>query len=369
MQRRDEKINEYQHMRSSAFKSTLIGALESGNLAVKFVETKYDDDTKEIALEQNSVEDAVTKSINIIKDYIDEITSKLRLIANNDFDVSIRRNYVGDFNAIKDSIEMITDSVSSLIADIQTSTSQVEMGAGQISQSNQHLMASFEEQAAAMSELREAVDVIADKTKKNADDAQSASGLSAKVQEAANTGAQHMDDMSAIMDEIKQSSADIAKVANVIESIAFQTNLLALNASVEAARAGEHGKGFAVVADEVRSLAGRSADAARETSEMIAKSLDRVSEGVAKSGQTSDALRNIVSATSEVADVVSNIASATDEQADEIGKIKSNMETIYAQTYDNSAAVQSNASVSEELSSQAGILTNLVGQFKISQKY
>ncbi|MCL2400553.1 MAG: methyl-accepting chemotaxis protein [Defluviitaleaceae bacterium] len=218
-----------------------------------------------------------------------------------------------------------------------------------------------------MSEVREAVDILTDKTQKNAADAKSANELSEQVQVVANIGSQYMRDMSEVMEEIKLSSAEIAEVASIIETIALQTNLLAINASVEAARAGEHGRGFSVVADEVRNLAGRSAKAARETAEMISKSLSRVDEGVAKSIETTEALQKIVKVTVNVTDVISNIADASNEQAEEIIKIQNNMEAIHRNASDNTSAVQSNASISEELSSQANMLMSLVDRFKISR--
>ena len=368
MQRHADKLNAYRNERTEKFTDTVVSALENGNLAVSFHQSAYDEDTKNIAYEQDAVEKIVSKSIGVIKDYVDEITAKLREIADNNFAISIDRDYVGDFGSIKDSMVLITTSVSAVIHEIQTASAELEVGAGQISQSTQELMSSFEQQAAAMSEVREAVNILTDQTQKNAQDAMDANNLSDRVREAANAGTQHMGDMSAVMEEIKQSSAEIAKVAGIIETIAFQTNLLALNASVEAARAGEHGKGFSVVADEVRSLAGRSSAAAKDASEMITRSLERVDEGVAKSAQTTEALRNIVETTANVTDVVANIAHASQSQAEEISRIQNSMEAIYRGTSDNSLSVHGNASVSEELSSQASMLKSLVSRFKISRK-
>ncbi|MCL2617306.1 MAG: methyl-accepting chemotaxis protein [Defluviitaleaceae bacterium] len=368
IQETTRKLNSYRNKRSKAFTETVVAALENGNLLLSFPQTSYDEATKDIALEQNDIENTVKKSMNTIKGYVDEITEKLRDIADNNFDVSIDRKYVGDFSSIKDSIIMTVRSVSSLVSEIQNSTSKVETGAELISQSTAELMASFEEQAVAMAELRASVEVLTEKTQKNANDAQAANSLSDQVQQAANTGTQHMEDMTAVMDEIKQSSADIAKVASIIENIAFQTNLLALNASVEAARAGEHGKGFAVVAEEVRNLAGRSSEAAKNTSEMIARSISRVDDGVAKSGKTAEALRNIVNITAGVAEVVASIASSSGEQAKEIAQVQNSMDFIYRSTTDNANAVQSSASVSEELSGQATSLMSLVERFKINRQ-
>jgi len=370
IQRGIETLSVYQEKLNDRFTSTLVGALESGNLDVNFIanDDYYDDASRTVAEEHNTLEATIGQSIGTIKSYVDEITDKLREIADNSFDITIDRDYVGDFGSIKDSIVMITESVSALVHEIQTASAEVEQGADQISQSTQSLMASFEEQAAAMSEVTDAISILTQKTQKNAEDAQAANALSEQVQQAASTGTQHMADMSAAMTEIKQSSAEIAKVVSIIESIAFQTNLLALNASVEAARAGEHGKGFSVVAEEVRTLAGRSAAAAKDTAAMLEESMSRVDLGVAKSTQTAEALREIVDTTANVADVVANIAQVSSEQADEISKIQNSMEAVHSGTSINSSSVQNNASVSEELSSQASMLRSLTGQFKISRK-
>jgi len=368
MQQRDAKRSSYQHDRTEKVTQTIVEAFEKGNLAITIPQSTFDDDTADIATEQDVVEAVVQRSMGIIKDYVDEITAILHEISENNFDVGIERDFIGDFGSIKDSLGQITESVSALIAEIQMASSGVEDGANLISQSTQALMSGFEEQAAAMSEVTEAISILTQKTRKNAADAQYANNLTESVHTAATEGKQYMQDLSNAMTEIKQSSVEIAKVAGIIESIAFQTNLLALNASVEAARAGVHGNGFAVVAEEVRTLAGQSATAAKDTSAMLAKSMSRVEEGVAKSVQTAEALENISLTAANVTELVAEMAQISSEQADEISKIQNNMEAIHRGTSDNSDSVQSNASVSEELSSQASVLRSLTEQFVIKRK-
>ena len=300
-----------------------------------------------------------------ISSYVMEIGNILSEISEKNLIVEVSRDYVGDFKIIKDSIGMIIDSLSSVIQEIQAASVEVESGAGQISASTLELRTSFDTQVSFMDSVMEAVNVLTEKTRSNANDASSANTLSMQVQHAAKEGSQHMEDMSSSIDGIKVSSSEIAEVASLIEGIAFQTNLLALNASVEAARAGEHGKGFAVVAEEVRNLAGRSAAAAKDTTEMIAKSLIRVDEGVAKSKQTASALQKIVETTADVASVMANIAQASVEQVEEISKIQNSMEEVYQSIKDDIDTVANNASVSEELSNQASTLRYLVEQFKV----
>lgn len=311
------------------------------------------------------IESSVNSTISTISSYIHEIDNILSEISALNLHVRVNREYIGEFTAIKNSINSITETFSALVNEIQAASVQVETGAGQIATSTNSLMANFQEQTSSMSQATDAINVLTDKTRKNASDASQARDLSGKVQEAAGSGAGFMYELSNTMNEIKTASAEIANVAVIIEGIALQTNLLALNASVEAARAGEHGRGFHVVADEVRSLAGRSAAAAKEASDMIANSINRVEEGVQKTAETTEALESIVQITANVADVVANISLASDEQVSEISKIQGNMELIYNGTSANSGSVQSDAAVSQELSAQAAVLRGLVEKIRV----
>jgi len=362
-----KKVNAYQDFEARDITQKLRDGLAKGLLQFSFTPEPFDEDTAQAAAAYKYIGEMLEHAVTFIKGYVKEISQLLQEFSKENFDVTIKQDYLGDFGTIKDSMQKLINSIGILISEIQSSTSQVEVGAVQISQSTQELMASFEEQAASMNEVRNAVDVLTDKTQKNANELKSAGELSEEVQNAAKNGAIHMEEMSATMEEIKLSSTEIAKVASIIEGIAFQTNLLALNASVEAARAGEHGKGFAVVADEVRSLAGRSADAARDTAEMITKSLQCVDNGVIKSAQTSEALNTIVEMMNNATEVMNGIAQVSEEQTEEISRIQYSMETIYTASSSNANAVQINASVSEELSSQASMLMSLVERFKISR--
>jgi len=367
-QKRSEKINSYQGNEARNITKKLQNGLEKGILQFVYTPEAADNDTAKAAAAYKKIGDTMEHAVTFIKGYVDEISQLLQEFSNENFDVTIKQNYIGDFSSIKTSIERLINSIGVLVSEIQISTEQVESGAGHIAHSTQELMGKFEEQAAAMSEIKGAVSVLAEKTLRNAEESKTVNNLSEQAQEAAYDGTRHMKDLSVAMEEIKNSSAEIAEVANIIEGIAFQTNLLALNASVEAARAGEHGKGFSVVADEVRNLAGRSSTAAKDAADMIAKSLNRVEEGVAKSEHTAQALRSIAEITTNVTSTMLNITNVSNEQADEIDRIQNSMDEIYRGTSDNNMAVQKNASVSQELSSQASMLKDLVGRFRISKK-
>jgi len=368
MQRLTEKRVEYRSYRTEKLTDNIINAFDKGNLSISITKSEFDSNTETIAREQDSVEAVVMKATETIKSYVDEITSILREIAGNNFDVSINREFIGDFGSIKDSIGLIVDSVSSLITEIQGASAGVGIGSEQIAQSTQKLLSGFEEQAVSMQEVSDAVYKLAEKTKKNSDDAQEANTLSGQVKKAAVSSSQNMEIMTTAMNDIKTSSEEISKVVGVIESIAFQTNLLALNASVEAARAGEHGKGFAVVAEEVRSLASRSAQAARETAEKLNKSLSSVESGVTGTKQTTGDLLSIVEITSSVADAIANITESSKEQSEEIRRIQNRMEALSRGAADNSGLVQGAVAVSQELSAQAGELSLLIERFRVKKK-
>ncbi|MCL2398875.1 MAG: methyl-accepting chemotaxis protein [Defluviitaleaceae bacterium] len=361
----NKKINAYQELESDDIAKNLLNGLGNGLLQFIYEPKPCDENTASAFASYKQISDTTKHAITFIKGYVDEISHLLQEFSNNNFDVTIKQNYIGDFGTIKQSMEGMISSIELVVSEIQAATAEVEAGSEEIAQATQELMSGFEEQSAAMSEVTEAVHRLFEKTQKNTNDAASASDLSEKVQEVANIGAKHMEDMSEAMQEIKLSSQEIAKVVSIIESIAFQTNLLALNASVEAARAGEHGKGFGVVAEEVRNLANRSTEAAKNTAEMLSKSLNRVDIGVDMSVKTSQVLLNIVDMTANVANVISNISHESNEQSHEFDRIQKSIDVIHHSAMDNTIALQNNASVSEELSGQAGMLRVLVERFRL----
>ncbi len=263
------------------------------------------------------------------------------------------------------SLNELTASLDRAMRAIITAAEQVASGASLVSNTSAALSQGATEQAGVVQELTASLEDIADKTGLNADNAEQASRLAASAKTNAESGNGHMKEMLRAMDDINTSSSDISKVIKVIDDIAFQTNILALNAAVEAARAGQHGKGFAVVAEEVRTLASKSANAAKETTDMIEGSLDRVETGTRIAKETAGALGRIVEEVTRAADLVGSIAASSNEQAEGIRMINEGIGQVSQVISSNAATSEESAAASEELSGQAEQLKELVSVFEL----
>ena len=261
----------------------------------------------------------------------------------------------------------LVQKLNHLIANISAASEQVAAGSKQISDLSNVLSQGATEQASSIEELTASLEEISSQTRQNASNAQEANKLASVARTNALQGNERMDEMLRAMDEINVSSANINKIIKVIDDIAFQTNILALNAAVEAARAGQHGKGFAVVAEEVRTLAARSAEAAKETTELIESSLQKVADGTNIARETADALNEIVTGIEKVAELVNEIDVASNEQAAGIEQINQGIMQVSEVVQTNSATSEESAAASEELSSQAAELREMIQQFKLKK--
>ncbi len=261
----------------------------------------------------------------------------------------------------------LTERLHALVGTIAAVAEQVDSGSKAVSDFGTALSQSTTEQASTVQQLSASLEEISSRVKLSAESAGSANAFTRDVKTNAKDGSERMGEMLHAMDEIGLSSANIRKVIQVIDSIAFQTNILALNASVEAARAGQHGLGFTVVAEEIRKLAARSAEAAKETAGMIEASAEKVEAGTKMARDTARALDRIVEEIDKAADLVSGIADGSKEEAVGIAQINEGILQASQGVQANAATSEESAAASRELSGQATRLDQAIKVFRLEK--
>ena len=297
--------------------------------------------------------------------YIEESVRVLDEMAEGNLNVELKNDHEGEFAKLKVALLNVSDTLKKTIGKIKESSYSINMNAEQVSAGAQTLAQGTTEQASAIEELSAEINEIYATIVHNAEYAENAGNKALEASKEVEQGNVQMRDMLAAMDEISNSSNEIGKIIKVIDDIAFQTNILALNAAVEAARAGSAGKGFAVVADEVRNLAGKSAEAAKQTTALIENSIRAINNGTMLAGKTGKSLVEIVDRTSETNDLINEIVKASSGQTVSVNQIKGGIEQISSVIQQNAATAENSAANSEELSGQVQLLNDLVNHFKL----
>ena len=333
--------------------------IANGNLSTEF-ELEVND--SEIGLLAKSIHN--TK--DILKRVIGEISSTLKEMAKGRFDLTLHENYIGELSEIKQSFEEIFDELNDTFYQIQTAANHVNESSSQMAEAAQDLAEGTTNQASVVEEILASMNTIEDTIEEDAKEAKKSADVIADIGDSLGKSYEMLIHLKNIIDEMNKSSEQIGGIINTINDIASETDLLALNAAIEAARAGEAGKSFAVVAEQVKNLANASSEAAQNTTVLIESSLQLIQEGTKMAEVTAMDLNEVMSNTKESVNRMVSIAESSQIKITQIREVTEGVNQIAVVVEMNSATAEETAASSQEQSSQAEILRNMIERFKIN---
>ena len=365
-----ENMSERMRIVANGANATVAGHIETKKKILacvsEFAKGNFDAPIEAFSGERFFINDAIESIRAAFKTVTSEILRFCDGLENRNLDLQLDKDaFTGEYRNIVDSMERSLVALNETISTASQQVQQVAITVEQMSQSSQSLATNSQIQSSSVDEVSASAEQTNIQVKSNAAAADSAAKLVGGAAVVAEDGTRKIAEMVQAMDGIKASSQDIAKIIKVIDEIAFQTNLLALNAAVEAARAGQHGRGFAVVAQEVRNLAGRSAKAARETSDLIEDAATRVQSGVRIADETRQAFTRIAGDIEQVQTLVRDIAIASEEQARGVTQINQAIGEVAKSALSTSQQADELAASATEMSSATETMRRDFNRYKL----
>lgn len=296
---------------------------------------------------------------------IKEIADVLGAMGQGNYRVDVKEEYVGEFEKIKEAMEMIREETKEMLHTIRNTAREIDGGSEQLAKASMDLAEGSTVQAAKMQEVADMVKEMSASMEEKAEEARETVKISTAAGEALLDGNAKMQELKAAISDIERCSNEIRAIIGTIEDIANQTNLLSLNAAIEAARAGEAGRGFAVVADQVKNLAEESANAAGETRKLIDATVEAVQKGINYADITADSMVEVMEGARTSTEMMEKMAGELREEAAGMLKIDENVARVAEIVDNNSATSEETAAVSEEQTAQVATMVQMMEQFSI----
>ncbi|MEY8392048.1 methyl-accepting chemotaxis protein [Lachnospiraceae bacterium] len=339
-----------------------LNTFSTGDLTSPFPEVRTEDEVEIMAKDAQDMANNLDEIIFDVEEVLGEMAG-----GNYTVKSKIAEKYTGDFQKLYESMRGLRDQMTETLLSIGEASNQVSSGSNELANASQCLAQGATEQANAVQELHATISDITVSMEKGAQNAEESYARAQEYANQADHSREEMNSMMAAMERINDTSTRIGDIISEIESIAAQTNLLSLNASIEAARAGESGRGFAVVADQIRDLADQSAKAAVNTRELIEASIKEVSEGNSAADHAATTIEAVMEGIKQIADFSRNLKVMMEDQAESMRQAEIGVNQISGVVQSNAATAQEASATSEELSAQAAMLDELVGQFELTK--